>query len=189
MKERTLFAFLIITIIIDTFGLVTTINLIVETERDKQQVEFKHVSSSVQTTNPPIVEIFSPQNGSSYNFRDEQIVLIYNVSDDQNFTVEVFLNNISIGYKANGSILIEITCEGNYSLRIEATNEDDNIGIAVVFFTAYVLGGTEQKPNNTLTTTTTSESSHLNSNTAGIGIPFVILILVSMLIFRDERLG
>ncbi len=135
---------------------------------------------------PPVVEILSPQHGSSYDFRGGQVFLVYTIFDDQNFTVEVFLNNISIGFKSNGSILTEISSSGDYTLRIEATDEANNIGVAEVVFTVFASGTTAvpTTPTSSTTLTTTTPYPISTQTSQSIGFPLLFLLVLVIPFYR-----
>ncbi len=124
----------------------------------------------------PTVRILSPNQGETIDLRIQSVVLSYGVTEQNNYTILVFLNDGSIGYKSNYSHIVEITSGGNYTLRVQATDIAGNIGLDEVEFSVY-----NPEPTTSDVTTTSTESS------GGIAPGFELFFTLLLFVFVSIR--
>lgn len=128
----------------------------------------------------PGVTIMSPADGSIYYTSDIPIKLCYTVVEVYNYSLTVFLNNIDIGFKLNGSDLVEISTSGIYTLRIEVVDFAGNLGSAEVSFTLLV-------PTSTSTTRTSSSTPLTTKNVLWPIGSIQIFCCIFLVIIRRKR--
>ena len=117
----------------------------------------------------PEIELISPTPDNIYELPDNLPTLTYNVAEENNYTIKVYLNNNLLGYKPNNYILTEITTPGTYSLKVEAVDVAENIGSEIVEFTVI-------------------DSKTSSSKSSGFSLLITVLIMMSLtFIFRNPK--
>ncbi|MFX1515539.1 MAG: carboxypeptidase regulatory-like domain-containing protein, partial [Promethearchaeota archaeon] len=97
-------------------------------------IDSSHFTLSTDLTAPEMT-ILSPTDGRTYYISDLPIELQYEIVEENNYTLTVFLNTVDIGHKFSGSELGEILASGAYTIRIEAVDFVGNLGYGEVSFT------------------------------------------------------
>ncbi|MFX1518142.1 MAG: carboxypeptidase regulatory-like domain-containing protein, partial [Promethearchaeota archaeon] len=85
----------------------------------------------------PVVSIERPTSGEVIDVTEKELLLEYTVVERNNYTIDVLINGVSIGFKSNGSSIREITENGEYSIRVIATDiagnsHYDEVSVTVV---------------------------------------------------------
>lgn len=122
-------------------------------------IDSSHFTLSTDSTAPEVT-ILSPTDGKTYSISDLPIKLQYQIIEEYNYSLTVFLNKLDIGFKFNGSELDEISASGVYTIRIEAVDIVGYLGYDEVSFTL--------TDDISITTTSSGSSSSSSSRPSTI---------------------
>lgn len=122
-------------------------------------IDSSHFTLSTDSTAPEVT-ILSPTDGKTYSISDLPLQIQYQIIEEYNYSLTVFLNTLDIGYKFNGSELDEILTSGVYTVRIEAVDFAGNLGHDEVSFTL--------TDDISVTSSTTSSSTMSSSSSSRI---------------------
>ncbi|MHA1450142.1 MAG: carboxypeptidase regulatory-like domain-containing protein [Candidatus Hodarchaeales archaeon] len=116
----------------------------------------------------PEVTIISPVNGGTIEINSLPVQLIYNITDDSDYIINIYINGTLIGYMANGSLLSGLNSTGTFIIRVEAEDVAGNTGQGEITVTV-VDTGTSTTTTGTYTITTTTTTGTETTTTSGTG--------------------